>query len=122
MFCTSMIDVANEVGVNSYVYFASPASFLGFMLHLPVLTKLSAELDDSDAELRIPGFVKPVPVSVLPTFFLTRNKDDGCSWFEYNATKYKEAKGIIVNTFKELENHALDSVSAVLRYRSRADT
>nr|XP_017235634.1 PREDICTED: anthocyanidin 3-O-glucosyltransferase 2-like [Daucus carota subsp. sativus] len=113
MFCTSMIDVANEVGVNSYVYFASPASFLGFMLHLPVLTKLSAELDDSDAELRIPGFVKPVPVSVLPTFFLTRNKDDGCSWFEYNATKYKEAKGIIVNTFKELENHALDSVSAV---------
>nr|XP_017235631.1 PREDICTED: anthocyanidin 3-O-glucosyltransferase 2-like [Daucus carota subsp. sativus] len=112
MFCTAMIDVANELGVKSYVYFASPASFLGFMLHLPVLTRLSTELDDSDAELRIPGFVKPVPVSVLPTFFLTRNKDDGCSWFEYNARKYKEAKGIIVNTFKELENHALDSVSS----------
>lgn len=112
MFCTSMIDVANVLGVKSYLYFASPASFLGFMLHLPVLTQLSTELDDSDSELRIPGFVKPVPVSVLPTFFLTRNQDDSCSWFSYNGNKYKEAKGIIVNTFQELEDHALDSLSA----------
>ncbi|XP_074330058.1 UDP-glycosyltransferase 43-like [Apium graveolens] len=112
MFCTSMIDVANELGVKSYMYFASPASFLGFMLHLPVLTQLGSELDDSKTRLRIPGFVKPVPVSVLPTFFLTRNQDDSCSWFSNNAKKYKEAKGIVVNTFQELESHALDSLSA----------
>ncbi|KAK1375733.1 Glycosyltransferase [Heracleum sosnowskyi] len=108
MFCTSMIDVANELGVKSYIYFASPASFLGFMLHLPVLTQQSTELG---GELKIPGFVKPVPVSALPTFFLARNEDDGCSWFLYNAKKYKEAKGIIVNTFRELEDHALHSLS-----------
>lgn len=35
MFCTSMIDVANQLGIPCYLYFASPASFLGFMLHFP---------------------------------------------------------------------------------------
>ncbi|KAH0637581.1 hypothetical protein KY290_037929 [Solanum tuberosum] len=37
MFCTSMIDIANEFNVPSYIYFASNASFLGLCLHFETL-------------------------------------------------------------------------------------
>ncbi|KAM2512067.1 hypothetical protein PS1_036381 [Malus domestica] len=37
MFCTSMIEVANELDITCYLYFAPPATFLSFMLHLPFL-------------------------------------------------------------------------------------
>jgi hypothetical protein len=35
LFCSSMIDVAKELGIPSYVYISSSAGFLGLMLHLP---------------------------------------------------------------------------------------
>ncbi|XP_031268036.1 UDP-glycosyltransferase 43-like [Pistacia vera] len=121
MFCTSMIDVANELGIPCYIYFASPASFLGFMLHFPTLDKqLATEFVDSDTELIvpkdsttelvIPSFVNPLPPLILPTTSLKRKKD-GYFWYLYHGRRYMEAKGIVVNTFRELEPYAIDSVS-----------
>ncbi|RVW60542.1 UDP-glucose flavonoid 3-O-glucosyltransferase 6 [Vitis vinifera] len=61
MFCTSMIDVANEFGVPSYLFFTSSAAFLGFVLHLQSLHDHHnleiTEFKDSDAELEVPSFV-----------------------------------------------------------------
>ncbi|XP_057971528.1 UDP-glycosyltransferase 43-like [Malania oleifera] len=112
MFSTTMIDVALELGVPSYLYFASPAGFLGLMLHLPTIDSLiSGELDDSDSELIIPSFANPVPATVLPSAVL-RRKRDGYSWLLYHARRYRETRGIIVNTFQELEPFALNSLSA----------
>ncbi|OMP08804.1 UDP-glucuronosyl/UDP-glucosyltransferase [Corchorus olitorius] len=56
MFCTSMIDVANELGISCYLYFASPVSFLGFMLHFPTLddTQFAMEFVDSDDGMMVP--------------------------------------------------------------------
>lgn len=34
MFCTSFIDVANELGLNSYIFFTSGAACLSLFLHL----------------------------------------------------------------------------------------
>ncbi|XVE48435.1 hypothetical protein DITRI_Ditri01bG0002100 [Diplodiscus trichospermus] len=121
MFTASMIDVANQLGIPCYLFFASPASFLGFMLHLPALdTQLAADFVDSDAglivpkdsviELIIPTFKQPLPPSILPTSVLKRNKD-GYSSYLNNALRYKETVGIVVNTFLELEPHAIDSLS-----------
>ncbi|KAJ6426153.1 hypothetical protein OIU84_026688 [Salix udensis] len=37
MFCTSMIDVANEFGVPSYIFLTSGAAFLGLQFYVQVL-------------------------------------------------------------------------------------
>ncbi|KAF5472241.1 hypothetical protein F2P56_008977 [Juglans regia] len=109
MFTTSMIDVANELGVPCYLYFASPATFLGFMLHLPILdSKLNpTELSGLDFDLVLPEFVNPVPPSVLPPSVLQK---EGYAWFLHHARRYAETKGIIVNTFVELEPHSVNGV------------
>nr|POE50424.1 udp-glycosyltransferase 71k2 [Quercus suber] len=109
MFCTSMIDVANELDIPCYVFFPSTATFLGFMLHLPILdTQLTTELAKLDTELVIPSFANPVSPSLLPSIALEK---EGYSWFLYHGRRYFETMGIIVNTFHDLEPYALNSVS-----------
>ncbi|KAL6198991.1 hypothetical protein ACLB2K_028779 [Fragaria x ananassa] len=112
VLCTEMIDVAKELEVPSYLFFTSPAGFLGFTLHLPTLDKetTTTEFGDFSSELVIPSFVNPVPKQVLPLVVLKR-KGDGYFWFLHHANRYRETKGIIVNTFDELEPHALNVVS-----------
>ncbi|KAL8201544.1 hypothetical protein R6Q57_010691 [Mikania cordata] len=109
MFCTSMIDVANDLGIPSYLYFASPAAYLGFVLHLTTLPL--TESVDSLNELTVASFTNPVPSSAFPLF--CRNKNElGYSCFVRHAVRYKETKGIVVNTFRELEPYSLDSLSS----------
>ncbi|ESW10545.1 hypothetical protein PHAVU_009G218800 [Phaseolus vulgaris] len=102
MFCTTLIDVAAELAVPCYLYFASPASFLGLTLHLPRADSLDSE------EFSIPCFENPLPRSALPNLVLDAN--DASSWFSYHARRYRETKGIVVNTLGELEPHALQSL------------
>ncbi|RVW66021.1 Anthocyanidin 3-O-glucosyltransferase 2 [Vitis vinifera] len=62
-----MIDVANQLGLLSYLYFTSGAGFLGLML--PPSTRhsqIGTEFEDSDPDLELPSFVNPVPIRVLP--------------------------------------------------------
>lgn len=117
-----MIDVANELNIPCYLYFASPVTFLGLMLHLPVIdVQLATEFIESDnelivpkdpaTELIIPGFANPLPPKVLPTSVLKR-RSDGYSWFLYHTRRYVETKGVVVNTYRELEKYAITSVEA----------
>ncbi|XP_057971751.1 anthocyanidin 3-O-glucosyltransferase 2-like [Malania oleifera] len=111
MFCTPMIDIADEFHLPSYVFFTSGAAFLGFMLHLQCLldgrNQDLTELKDSDAELAIPTFVNPVPTKIMPLVAL----DEGASkMFFDHARRFRETKGIIVNTFRELEPYAVGSI------------
>ena len=109
MFCTSMIDVAKELDIPCYVFFPSTATFLGFMLHLPILdTQLTTELAKLDTDLVIPSFANPVSPSLLPSIALEK---EGYSWFLYHGRRYFEATGIIINTVHELEPYALNSVT-----------
>ncbi|XP_059285368.1 UDP-glycosyltransferase 43-like [Lycium ferocissimum] len=112
MFCTSFIDVAKELNIPCYLYFASPATFLSFMLHLPTLdaqVSTNIEFKDSANDFNILGFSNPVPVKSFPSFMLNRHID-GYSWFLHHARRYKETKGIVVNTFQELEPYCLNSL------------
>ncbi|XP_006363187.1 anthocyanidin 3-O-glucosyltransferase 2-like [Solanum tuberosum] len=112
MFCTSFIDVAKELNIPCYLYFASPATFLSFMLHLPILdaqVSTNIEYKDSANDFNILGFSNPVPIKCFPSFMLKRHID-GYSWFLHHAKRYKETKGIIVNTFQELEPFCLNSL------------
>ncbi|KAF8408580.1 hypothetical protein HHK36_004643 [Tetracentron sinense] len=108
MFCVTMIDVANELGVPSFIYFPSGAAFLGLMLHLPTLHhQFITDFKDSDTDFIIPAFSNPVPPLVLPSVVLTK-KSDGYDMFLKIALRFKETAGIIVNTFADLESKAVN--------------
>ncbi|GKB47599.1 anthocyanidin 3-O-glucosyltransferase 2-like protein [Tanacetum coccineum] len=113
MFCTGMINVANEFNVPIYVFFTSNAAFLGFILHLKTLcdgqNQDVIELSNSDTVITIPSFVKPVPTKVFPS--LARSKED-LDLFLWSAKILRGAKAIIVNTYLELETHSIESLSA----------
>ncbi|KAF5798819.1 putative UDP-glucuronosyl/UDP-glucosyltransferase [Helianthus annuus] len=109
MFCTTIIDVAKEFNLPAYVFFTSNAAFLGTMFHFQTLQdelgQDISELSHSPTELQVPSYANPVPPSVVPNVLLDR--DQWSKRFLCYARKYREANGIIVNTFQELEHHAL---------------
>ncbi|KAJ9558548.1 hypothetical protein OSB04_013162 [Centaurea solstitialis] len=114
VFCTGMMDVADEFGVPTYVFFTSNAAFLGFNLCIQTLCESGnhgvAEFNNPDAEFVVTGFVNPVSTKVFPGIYQTK---DGLDFLRSSVRKMKEAKGILVNTFLELETHAIESFSAL---------
>nr|UYI35653.1 UDP-glycosyltransferase [Fallopia multiflora] len=113
MFCTSTIDVATELGLPSYVFFTSGAGLLRLFFHLHGLgVDVAQEYDvvrSPDTLLEIPGFRNPVPVKVLPGRFLS--KDGQSSTFLRLADKFRQAKGILVNTCMEIDRDLIQSMS-----------
>nr|QEA68966.1 UGT71A40 [Panax ginseng] len=111
MFCTPMIDVANEFGVPTYVFFTSGAAFLGLQFyHLSLSDEHNQDLTeykDMDVELFIPSFINPVPAKVLPSVMLNK---EGSTMLQSISRRFKEAKAILVNTFAELEPHAIKAL------------
>ncbi|KAI5658724.1 hypothetical protein M9H77_27517 [Catharanthus roseus] len=111
LFCSSMVDLAKELGVPSYLFFTSAATFLGLVLQIPVhYTRSGREFDVSDPDWVIPAFVNPLPTRVLPYFLF--NKDGGYESFKNHGIKFKETNGIFINTFLELESHAIKSLQS----------
>ncbi|KAJ0027617.1 hypothetical protein Pint_36641 [Pistacia integerrima] len=117
LFYTSMIDVADEYGVPSYIFFTSSAGYLGLMLHAQALydealydeqNRQITELKDSDSELEVPSLINPFPTRVLPSPY--REKDWSMILFELTR-RFRRVKGIVVNSFIELESYAINSFS-----------
>ena len=110
-----MIDVADEFGVPSYLFFTGGAAFLGFMLHLQFLHDYEgldfSEFKDSDAELEVPSYANSVPGKVFPAVMFQKIVG-GAELFLDQARRFRQAKGIMVNTFLELESHAIQSLSS----------
>ncbi|KAI4339392.1 hypothetical protein MLD38_024342 [Melastoma candidum] len=108
MFCASMVDVANSFGVPSYIFFTSSSAMLGLMLHLQELrddhSKDVAGYRNSGEELAFPGFACPLPGKVLPALVL---RPETVGLFLDNFRRFRETRGIIVNTFLELEPQPL---------------
>ncbi|CAK7345150.1 unnamed protein product [Dovyalis caffra] len=111
-FVLGMEDLAEEFGVPWYVFSASGAAFIGSMLHLQALhdeQKVDlSEFENSDAELEIPSLVNRFPAKLLPSTVFNRVS---LPTFLDAARRLRETSGIVVNTFKELESHAVDSLS-----------
>ncbi|KAK6918046.1 hypothetical protein RJ641_016468 [Dillenia turbinata] len=110
LFCLSMIDVANELGIPSYLFLTTGTFFLGAMLYLvPHDESTGTVFELSCPELTIPSFTNPVPSRVLPDSFL--DKAGGYAAFAKLGKRFKEVKGIVVNSFSDLEAFGLSSVS-----------
>ncbi|PWA48750.1 UDP-glucuronosyl/UDP-glucosyltransferase [Artemisia annua] len=113
MFCVSMMDVANEFNIPTYIFFTSSAAFLGYKLYIQTICDTLNQdifaLSNSDSEVQIPSFIKPVQTKVFPAVYQAQ---EGLDFLVYCVRKFRHAKAIIVNTFLELETHAIESFSS----------
>lgn len=110
MFCSSMIDVANELDIPSYLFFTSGAGFLGFVFYLSVWhDQFGREFNRSDGDFNIAAYAHPVPSKVLPTFAFVK---EGYDSFRNHGVRFKETKGILINTVAEFESHAVNSLAS----------
>ncbi|XP_059284653.1 anthocyanidin 3-O-glucosyltransferase 2-like [Lycium ferocissimum] len=114
MMCTAMIDVANEFGLPTYVFYTSSAAMLGLQLHLQCLRDdfdqdVTDYKDDPEAELSVATHINPFPAKCLPSIAL--DKEGGSTMYLDLSKRLREAKAIIINTFLELESHAVKSLS-----------
>ncbi|XP_054799121.1 anthocyanidin 3-O-glucosyltransferase 6-like [Prosopis cineraria] len=115
MFCAAMIDVAADFRVPAIIFFTSSAAFLGFKLHVHTLWErenvdtTALDFNDSATGFAIPSFANHVPASVFPGPWLDK---DWAPFVLNLASWIKKTKRIIVNTFDELESHAIQSFSS----------
>ena len=109
MFATTMIDVGLELGVPTYINFTSGAATLGFLLYLPALhVKIPCQFKDYKGEVEFPGML-PLPPVVMPDLMMNK-EDEDYTWYVYHGHRFREAEGLIANTFAELEPRALKAV------------
>ncbi|XP_008789832.2 UDP-glycosyltransferase 71K1-like [Phoenix dactylifera] len=108
-FATTIVDVADELGVPSYIFYTTAAARLALQLHFPILhDKFPVEFGELEGDVEVPG-VPPIPPLSLPTTLMNR-KSRGYTWSVFNGKRVLEAKGIIVNTFMELEPGPLEAL------------
>ncbi|EPS66223.1 hypothetical protein M569_08556, partial [Genlisea aurea] len=115
MFCTKFMPIADEFNLRSYVFFSSGACCLGMYLHLVALKfdfnqELSEYKRTPEIELSIPCFSNPVPAKVLPAVLIQGGYFS--SLFMDYFRRLRDAAGILVNTFQELENAAIESMNS----------
>ncbi|XP_051125520.1 anthocyanidin 3-O-glucosyltransferase 2-like [Andrographis paniculata] len=114
MFCTSFIQVGNEFSIPSYVFFTSGALTLGTFYDLVSLkfeqNQDLAQYKDSHVELSLNCASHPIPVKLFPTIFFEGSSvaDLFLGYFQ----KMTDTKGVLVNTFYDLQKYTLDSLSA----------
>jgi len=103
MFCAGSLDVATELGIPAYFFFASGATILAIYLNLSSVVanmgRSFAELGDSP--LSLPG-APPFRAADLPKIVL--DDDDATRVFVRLFERMPESNGILVNTY---ESHAL---------------
>ncbi|CAH9057749.1 unnamed protein product [Cuscuta epithymum] len=104
LLCTVMIDVANELGIPAYVFFPSGAAALGLVFFLQNIKDSNL----NDPFLNIPTYANPFPAQCLPPSVLNKNS---LETFLGISERVRGAKGVLVNTFPELESRALKTLN-----------
>ena len=109
---TTMFDVARELGIPAYVYFASSAAMLAVMLQLPALDDvMPEEFGEMEEGQHVPvQGLPPVPASCMPASVMSR-KSPSYADTVYHGRRLAEASGIIVNTAAELEPAVLAAIN-----------
>ncbi|TXG74354.1 hypothetical protein EZV62_002933 [Acer yangbiense] len=104
----SLIDAAIELNLPCYTFSPFSGGFVSLLRYLSTRDDDDDEFQYSDSDLIVPGFVNPVPVSVLdPALF---NKDGYIAYIKISK-KIMDVKGMILNTYSELEQYSLNSFS-----------
>ncbi|EOA33162.1 hypothetical protein CARUB_v100153260mg, partial [Capsella rubella] len=108
MFCTSMLDVADEFTLPTYIVYTSNVSYLGLQFHVQSLYDNKeldvSELRDPDVKFDVPTLTRPFSANCLPSVMLDKK------WFPYvlgRARSFRATRGILVNSVAEMEPQAL---------------
>ncbi|XP_062206775.1 anthocyanidin 5,3-O-glucosyltransferase-like [Phragmites australis] len=119
MFCADAFDVAAELKLPVYTFYASGALDLAVFLKLPSIranmTSSFAELGDSI--LSLPG-APPFKASDLPSE--CSNDSEGAKAILRVFERMPEANGILINTFESLETRAVCALRDGLCIPNRA--
>nr|ASU43996.1 UDP-glycosyltransferase UGT5 [Picea glauca] len=108
-FCSTMFDVTAKLHIPTYLFFTSPASLLSVMLCLPKLaSETQVSFKDADFSIEVAG-VPPIPAKDLPTPVQDRS-DEVFYWFVHHSSRLREATGILLNTFEELESEQIKAL------------
>ncbi|KAL6851755.1 hypothetical protein ACP4OV_020319 [Aristida adscensionis] len=109
MFCVDALDVAAEVGVPAYFFFASNASVLAVFLNLPyIYPTVPSFREMGKAPLHFPGVP---PIRAMDMVFPTMDKDsEPIKVRLYQFKRIPEGTGVLVNSFGWLEPRALKAL------------
>ncbi|XP_047069819.1 anthocyanidin 5,3-O-glucosyltransferase-like [Lolium rigidum] len=106
MFCVDALDVAAEIDVPAYFFFASAAGDLAVFLNLPYsYPDLPSFKDMGDTLVRCPGMPPVRAVDMPPT--MQDKESDPTKVRLYQFRRIPEGRGVLVNTFDWLEPNAL---------------
>ncbi|KAF7154738.1 hypothetical protein RHSIM_Rhsim01G0170700 [Rhododendron simsii] len=109
LFGTDAFDVAAEFNVSAYMFYPSTAMALSLFLYLPKLDEsVSCEYRDLPEPVRIPGCIPVHGKELLDP--VQDRKNDAYKWVLHHTKRYGLAKGIMVNSFNELEGGAIKSL------------
>ncbi|KAK3008307.1 hypothetical protein RJ639_013571 [Escallonia herrerae] len=108
-FATDAFVVAREFKVSPYIFFPSTAMTLSLFLRLPKLDQtVSCEYRDLPEPIQLPGCI-PIHGKDLLDPVQDRN-NDAYKWLLHLTKRYTMAEGIMVNSFKDLEGGAIESL------------
>eukprot|EP00262_Sarcandra_glabra_P013006 TRINITY_DN3492_c0_g1_i1.p1 TRINITY_DN3492_c0_g1~~TRINITY_DN3492_c0_g1_i1.p1 ORF type:complete len:470 (-),score=25.70 TRINITY_DN3492_c0_g1_i1:88-1497(-) len=106
LFGTDVFDLAKELAVPPYIFFPSTGMALALFSHLPTLdATFSCEYRDLPEPVKLPGCIPIRGKDLLDP--LQDRKNAAYMWLQHHAKRYKEANGILVNTFEALESGAI---------------
>lgn len=113
MFCLSMMDIALELNVPWYIFFTSGVSLLNVLFHLQPLIEdhgvdIVTRFSDPDIELDVPGFANKLKGKNLPPIII--DKPYGTKMVLNLAQGLRKSKGILVNSYIELETNGLQAL------------
>uniref|UniRef100_K4AKZ1 Glycosyltransferase n=1 Tax=Setaria italica TaxID=4555 RepID=K4AKZ1_SETIT len=110
MFCADALDVAAELGIPSYFFFASALGYLAIMLRLPEYYPAAPSpiKDMPETVLHFPG-VPPIRALDMAATLQDRDSDIAKARLA-QCTRMLEARGILVNSFDRLESRALEAL------------
>ncbi|XP_037409466.1 anthocyanidin 5,3-O-glucosyltransferase-like [Triticum dicoccoides] len=110
MFCVDALDVAAELDIPAYFFFASAVGDLAIMLHLPYYYPAApcSFKDMGKTVLRFPG-VPPIRAVDMSTTMLDRESDIAKERLRHY-TRMPRARGFLTNSFDWLEARALEAL------------
>ncbi|CAM0882843.1 unnamed protein product [Alopecurus aequalis] len=119
MFCVDAQDVAAELKLPVYYFYASGAAALAIFLNLPSMVAGSSAMikELGDSVITFPG-VPPFKASDLPNEVI--NNGEACPAILGMFDRMPHADGILINSFESLEKRAVRALSDGLCVPGRA--
>jgi hypothetical protein len=109
-FCVDALDVAAELGIPTYIFYASGANALAVYFPLPDLVPTwdRRKKDVGKTPIVIPG-IPLLHVSDTPSLIQEFDTEEH-KLFVNALRRRTEAKGILINTFESLEHRAVKTI------------